>query len=227
MGLLVKVIIFLISAASAGCGTQCTNGLIQGPAGTSADIKAVPIPVGDARCANKAGGVQYTTYSGNAITDISFICNGANGQAGTSSSLNVAPATTAQCQLGGVQLLITSQGYTSTALVCNGLNGQNAVQSGFTIMALIQPCGVTSSSFKESLILFANGEVLSSFSESASGAETRLSALPDGSYIDTDASDCSFNINTNMSILSRSISWSGQVQKTWQVPNTFNPVEGM
>lgn len=100
--------------------------------------------------------------------------------------------------------------------VCNGTNGSNgaagpagadAPPSAYTPVQAVEPCGAASSSYKEVLLVLASGDVLSSFSVSSSGQDTRLTFLPDGNYTDTDESGCQFNIAT--SGVTRTISWDG------------------
>ena len=205
----------ILGAELAGCGSSTFQQGITGPNGMSSVITTGVIPINDARCPNLAGGIQYTTKTGGIITNVSFVCNGANGAPGTSSTIDLLLATSAQCPGGGEVLEVTSAGVSTTALVCNGLT-----PSTIGIQSFITPCGVSSSAFKEQLILLTNGSILADFSASSSALTVRLTLLPDSVYQDTDNSGCVFTVQTTG--LTRSISWLGAVQKTWSIPNEFN-----
>lgn len=96
----------------------------------------------------------------------------------------------------------------------NGADGQDAILPLFTPVEAIQACG-NSVAYKEVLLRLANGQVLGSFSDDTSGKMTRLAFLPDGTYMNTDNSGCTFSLSTAGD--TRSISWGGQVQKSWQI----------
>ncbi len=81
---------------------------------------------------------------------------------------------------------------TSTAIVCNGVNG---ITPAFSVTSTIAPCGQNSSPYKEELLCLNNGSVLASFSDNASGLNTRLAIIPTGSYTDTDLSGCNFSVS--------------------------------
>lgn len=73
-------------------------------------------------------------------------------------------------------------------------------------VGIITPCGAASSPWKEVIICLSNGGLLSSFSETMSGQDTRLSIIPDGNYIDTDESGCNFTVSTTPTV--RNVSWN-------------------
>ena len=121
--------------------------------------------------------------------------------------------------------------------LCNGLNGQNGVdgqngkdgsngangQNGhdgltpaYSPVEPILPCGNTVA-YKEVLLRLSNGQVLASFSDNVNGDMTRLVFLPDGTFMDTDNSNCTFSLATSVDGTSRSMSWAGQVQLSWAV----------
>lgn len=85
---------------------------------------------------------------------------------------------------------------TSTAVVCNGVNGSTPA---FSVTSTIAPCTAASSPYKEELLCLNNGNVLASFSDNASGLNTRLSLLPAGTFTDTDNSGCSFAVTIALS----------------------------
>ena len=86
-----------------------------------------------------------------------------------------------------------------------------------TPMWLIAPCGQASSPYKEQLMCLNNGSLLSSFSDSTSGNETRFALIPVGTYEDTDDSGCVFTVSLASDGVSTIVSWnagSGQYS-TW------------
>lgn len=88
-----------------------------------------------------------------------------------------------------------------------GPQGSPAPASSFTPVKVVTPCGPNSSTYKEVLLVLADGSILASFSENANGKNTRLALIPDGSYVDTDSSACSFTVTTVGH--TRYITWSG------------------
>lgn len=155
---------------------------------------------------------------------------GAPGTNGISPVITAIPATSAQCPTGGLAFTITDANGTSLPYpVCNGS------QSPLAQVALLAPCGISSSNWKEQLILLNDGSLLGTFSENLSGQDTRLALIPDGSYIDTDESGCNFNINTSGT--TRTLAWGAGSSSnqpagwaagssSWTVPAGFNPILG-
>ncbi len=164
---------------------------------------------------------------------------GATGSAGTAGSnghsivMSIIPASSASCPTGGSTFLmaldVNDSGIYSpldpkqqSTTICNGLNGTNGTNGlnaqapAYSAVDAIMPCGNTVSN-KEVLLRLADGEILASVSDSASGANTRFSFMNDGNYVDTDGSGCNFSIATSTNGTTRSISWMGQVQSTWSV----------
>lgn len=151
--------------------------------------------------------------------------NGTNGQDGASMVFETLSASTEQCVSGGSLIVMAIDSDRSGSLtladsnhaaivVCNGRDGQDAHLPLFTPVEAIQACG-NSVAYKEVLLRLANGQVLGSFSDDKNGKMTRLAFLPDGTYMNTDNTGCVFSLSTAGS--TRSISWFGQVQKSWQV----------
>lgn len=152
--------------------------------------------------------------------------SGPAGRNGFSMAYQVVPASTAQCgAAGGSNILMAldidglgvyqahfpSQ---SSMTICNG---RAAAVSAYTPVQAVQPCrspGATSS-FSEVLLVLGNGQVLASVSQNTAGDNTRLSFIPDGSYMTTDGASCRFSLSTSGS--TRSISWSNQVQMSWSI----------
>lgn len=115
---------------------------------------------------------------------------------------------------------------TSSSIVCNGLRGSdgnvgvsgpmgpsgpsgtNANVSAFLPVAAIQPCGPSSSSYKEVLLGMSGGYLFAEFTGGSSTSDVRNVFIPDGSYTDTDSSHCQFSVVTS-SNGNRTVSWSG------------------
>ncbi len=169
--------------------------------------------------------------------------NGATGAAGAaginghSMQFSVFAAAPEICAAGGSTLMmaldIHDNGFYSLTdpgqqqmTICNGANGANGTNGtngtngvdapvpAYSPVDVIIPCGNTVS-YKEVLLRLSNGQVLASFSENISGLNTRLSLIPDGTYMNTDGSNCTFSISTSGN--ERSISWFNQIQKTWSI----------
>lgn len=162
---------------------------------------------------------------------------GPAGQNGASMVFQTVAAPPAVCPAGGSTIVMALDvnhigHYTSempeqqAVTMCNGLTGSNGhdgqngqdgrdgVTPAYAPVDSILPCGNTVA-YKEVLLRLSNGQVLASFSDNASGAMTRLTFLPDGSFMNTDSSGCTFSLSTANSV--RSISWFGQVQMSWPV----------
>jgi len=75
------------------------------------------------------------------------------------------------------------------------------VYSDYTATAIIDPCGYFPGKVNEVLIVLANGQILASFSDNASGLNTRFGLLPPGNYVTTDGTSCYFTINTNNKVI--------------------------
>jgi hypothetical protein len=142
--------------------------------------------------------------------------DGQQGQSGTNGHnaiVTLAAASQSQCLAGGTiivtatdmndnGILDSADTNQQSATICNG---QSPTQ--LTPVQAIKPCGANSSSYKEVLLLLSDGSILASFSETSSGKNTRLTLLPDGTYQNTDSSNCIFTVATSGN--QRSISWSG------------------
>jgi len=139
---------------------------------------------------------------------------GSPGPQGLTPVIAYAPASLTQCPGGGVIMIVTTN-VTVSSIICNGVNGVSPSPSPYTPTGVITPCGPNSSPYKEVLLLLQDGSLLSSFSDTASGSNTRFALLPDGSYEDTDASHCAFTISTSGKI--RSITWTGGGE-SWTIP---------
>jgi hypothetical protein len=98
-------------------------------------------------------------------------------------------------------------------IILNGVNGTTP----YSVLGPIQPCGAASSPWKEVLLCLSNGSILGSFSETASGQNTRFAFLPAGTYQDTDESGCNFSVAVGPDS-SSVLSWTAGSNQysTWQ-----------
>ncbi len=165
---------------------------------------------------------------------------GSAGSNGYNAVFTTVPATGAECSAGGITIVmaidsdrsgtvsVNDLSYSSVT-ICNGVNGQDgqdgqnghdgqngqdAPASAYTPIEPILACG-NNVAYKEVLLRLSNGQVLGSFSNNVNGDMTRLSFLPDGTFMNTDNSGCTFSLSTSVDGHTRSISWGGQVQMSW------------
>lgn len=210
--------------------TQSTSGaVVTCPDGSSVSL------------ANGVDGVQGQTGSqgitGQTGSNGTNGTNGTNGSNGHSSAFGQVAADSATCSNGGTIItmgldvnddtILEASEVTQTATLCNGTNatgqagidGTNGSNGGtitFDLVQAIEPCGAASSPWKETLLGLEGGQLLSDFSETASGQNTRLSFIPNGSYVDTDSSGCNFTVSGDGSTNSQ-ISWGAgsNAYSTW------------
>ena len=149
--------------------------------------------------------------------------DGVHGVNGMNTVFTQIPATLDQCEAGGTVLLMALDSERTgnyspmdvnqqSLIICNGVQGSTGAQgiagstgatgatgatSPFSPMVPISPCGAASSPYKEVLLCLADGSVLSSFSATMAGADTRLAFLTAGTFTDTDESNCTFNVTIN------------------------------
>lgn len=162
--------------------------------------------------------------------------NGTNGINGNSFEISQVAATVGECPNGGIEYTtkeLDGNGNVIPASVvqsaiCNGTNGgsgqagtdgTNGTNGGtvtFSLVQAIEPCTAASSPWKEVILGLQGGQLLSSFSQNASGQDTRFSFIPNGSYQDTDSSGCTFTVTGNGSTTSQ-ISWGAgsNAYATW------------
>lgn len=121
---------------------------------------------------------------------------------------------------GGAKLTCGTQ----SVVVINGAQGASG--ASYSVVQEITPCGASSSPWKEVLLQLAGGQLLGSFSDNASGLNTRLSNIPDGSYVDTDNSGCNFTVSSNTTTEVRSISWDAGSNSfsTWTAQTITWPI---
>jgi hypothetical protein len=171
------------------------------------------------------------------ITGAQILCDGgvgATGAAGPAGSdgfnmvFETAPAASGACEVKGVTMVMAldtdrsgivsvgDQSFSSVTL-CDGRDGTDADLPAYTPVAPIYACG-DSVAYKEVLLRLNNGQVLASFSNTTSGDMTRLAFIPDGTFMNTDNSGCTFTLATSADGQMRSISWDGEVQESWSMP---------
>lgn len=96
---------------------------------------------------------------------------------------------------------------TDSVLVLNGTDGQQgrageaAPPTAYTVVGIVDPCGDASGIFDEVFLRLENGTLVASFSDNASGSNTRFSILVPGSYITTDGSHCYFTIDNQLQLI--------------------------
>lgn len=69
------------------------------------------------------------------------------------------------------------------------------------VTKIVDPCG-NGPGYDEVFFRTSSGKLIASFSDNASGLNTRFSELPPGSYQTTDGTSCHFTVNPDMSITS-------------------------
>lgn len=81
-----------------------------------------------------------------------------------------------------------------------GQNGQDGAQGpagAAAVLEVIDPCGDAPDVVDEVILRLANGQLLASFSQNASGLNTRFAVITQGSYVTTDGSNCAFSVDAN------------------------------
>lgn len=76
-----------------------------------------------------------------------------------------------------------------------GEDGTDAAISAYQVSAIIDPCGDAPGIVDEVLLKLHNGQILVSFSDNASGLNTRFAVLGAGSYRTTDGTNCNFSVD--------------------------------
>lgn len=172
---------------------------------------ASPVPEGTLiKCDNGTSSIIKNGVDGQSIVGPA----GQNGKDGIGLVSTTVSANQQQCPGSTGTIIIIAQdtlvtGVYSTqdagqqmTVVCNGIQGQQGVagQNGVSPSQPLAPistiatCGSASSPYKEILLCLSNGQLLADFSDNASGANTRLTFIPTGSYQNTDNSGCNFNV---------------------------------
>ena len=200
------------SACASGSGLQVNSGLDQDRSGV---LDAGEISQAQILCDGEAGAAGSAGAAGPAGSD------------GHNVVFQAVAAGNNVCVAGGTTLLMAldvnnlgiysaSDPNQQSMTLCNGANGADGQTPAYAPVEPILPCGNTVA-YKEVLLRLNNGQVLASYSDNASGAMTRLVFLPDGSFMDTDNSSCTFSLATSIDGATRSMSWNGQVQLSWAV----------
>ena len=131
--------------------------------------------------------------------------NGSDGEDGLNSLIGIAPATS--CSAGGITVLVgldldrdntlDSGEVQASSDICNGTN---APPTPYTPTGLVDPCGDSPGIHDEVFIRLQNNTLLASFSDSASGLNTRFSVLTPGTYQTTDGSHCTFTVDSSFNL---------------------------
>lgn len=72
--------------------------------------------------------------------------------------------------------------------------GPQGPEGQAAVVEVIDPCLDAPGIYDEVILRLANGQLLASFSQNASGLNTRFAILTPGSYQTTDGSNCSFTV---------------------------------
>lgn len=140
--------------------------------------------------------------------------SGVDGKDGKSLVFSLADAGEACGEAGGSVFVVATDANDSgtfelaadsnfqTATICNG---EQAAVTPFTTVGVVTPCG--SAPLAEVLLQLANGDLLASVSQKFNGNYTRLSIVPDGTFVTTDQRNCVFTVSTADG--TRTISWDG------------------
>jgi len=79
---------------------------------------------------------------------------------------------------------------------------QVATLQGHTnIVSIVNPCGVQAAN-EEVFLKLSNGGMLASFSDTASGTNTRFALLSDGNFRTTDGTNCNFTMSNGGTVIS-------------------------
>lgn len=128
----------------------------------------------------------------------------------------VGQGTTAYNQIEVQLTALQTQGATATSDV-SGLNTavtvlqasmnstlvQLAVLQGYkSIVSIKDPCGAQGNVWNEVFLKLSDGSYVASFSDNASGLNTRFTLLKDGSYVTTDGTNCYFSVSGSGTVIS-------------------------
>ncbi len=137
--------------------------------------------------------------------------NGNDGSNGHAALIAQLPAGDA-CDDGGVTLLTaldtndnlvldSEDSNLQSATICNGAGGN---VSPFSPVGLVDPCGTAPGIHNEVFFRLENRSLVASFSDNASGANTRFALLSPGTYVTTDGDQCVFTIDENFDVVNES-----------------------
>jgi chromosome segregation ATPase len=86
----------------------------------------------------------------------------------------------------------------SSQTMVNNLSSQIVtLQNNVNISQVIDPCNDAPNKYDEVIFKMSNGTYVASFSDNASGLNTRFSILPVGQFSTTDGTGCVFRVNAN------------------------------
>lgn len=236
-----KYILAVIMFGLFGCGTFSERSEdipgsagIQGINGINSLVATQRFTSNISLCASGAGVLLNSGLDNNRddilqsfeVTSTTVVCDGSTGAQG---SAGISGSNGVSCTVQPI--IVSASAPTGGALLQCGLtqvvvyNGSaNAAAAMLQVVQQITPCGPNSSPWKEVLLQLAGGSLIGTFSDNASGLNTRLSDIPDGSYIDTDNSGCNFSVSTSGS--NRSISWNtgSNSYSTWSAQTITWPI---
>lgn len=138
----------------------------------------------------------YST--GDAYQNGFLVCNGAVGASGNDgiNGVDGAQGSPGEQGIQGEQGIKGETGLQGEAGQ-NGTNGSNGLNADTTyqVTEIIDPCGDDPYKYDEVILKLGNGKYLASFSDNASGLNTRFGLLPAGTYRTTDGTNCTFTLN--------------------------------
>lgn len=216
IGMALGIILGLVFIQLAGCGDTSLPG---GGFTTSATCHVT----------TTSTGAVVTCPDGSTQT----ILNGQMGGVGANALVAIYPNDT-QCGSAGGNLLLAgtdlnhnttldTNEVSASADICNGAVGQTGATGAqgqvgpapiapvFMPVAVVFPCGQNSSSYKEALLGLSGGGLFGEFSGSSDATTVRNTLIPDGSFYDTDNSQCIFAVSTDSSG-NRSVTWTGSTE---------------
>jgi hypothetical protein len=128
-----------------------------------------------------------------------------DGTNGHSAAFSASVPVAGLCQNGGTILnagvdrnddsVLQNIEITTSIITCNGVDGQTPPMPSLTPVAILNPCGDAPSIYDEVFLKLADGTILASFSDTASGQNTRFSVLTPGTYTTTDGNHCTFTVD--------------------------------
>ncbi len=156
---------------------------------------------------------------GNGISLVQLPKDGIDGKNGHNAAFSVAIPLVGVCSNGGSilnagtdlndNLILDLSEVTVSIITCNGTNGTNGIDGVSPAMpalmpvAILNPCGDAPSIYDEVFLKLADGTVLASYSDNASGMNTRFTKLIAGTYGTTDGDNCVFTIDASGNITSQ------------------------
>jgi hypothetical protein len=81
-----------------------------------------------------------------------------------------------------------------------GPAGRDGADAPLSVVAILNPCGDAPGIYDEVFLKMQNGTIVASFSDTASGQNTRFSVLTPGNYETSDGDACYFTVDANNNI---------------------------